>query len=358
VFHQARKDLSMTITPHPTRLHAAVAPASRLRAAAALLLGALCLSGAVARPALAADPGARWTVKPAANSFGPDRKDYGYTLSPGGRLEDGLAISNHGAATLRLALRTVDGVTTPAGRIGLVDRGARSGGVAAWVHLTRAVVTVEPGATVEVPFTITPAKNAGAGDHVGGIVTSPVGSAAADGGTGGERRSSLQIRLRVSGPLEPKLAVDDVHVSYSDTANPLGRGDATVTYAIRNAGNVILTARQAVSASGPLGAWERHAGRIADSPPLLPGSTWKVSAPLRDVVPALRLKVRVSVVPLLADAAGSIAPLPATTGTGNALAVPWALLLVLAGVAGFAVVALRRRRGRVRAPRRADGATA
>ncbi|HEY6758757.1 MAG TPA: hypothetical protein VI318_04680 [Baekduia sp.] len=348
----------MKMTLHPTRLHTAVAPASRPRAAAVLMLTlcALSFGGAVARPAAAADGGARWTVQTADNSFGAGRQDYRYTLSPGGRLEDGIVVVNQGTTTLHLALRTADGVTTPAGRLGLVDRGARSNGVATWVHLQQDVVTVEPGAAMTVPFTITPPKNAAAGDHVGGIVTVPVG---ADGVGGAVARPGLEIRLRVSGALKPSLSVDAVRVHYSGTANPVGTGDATVTYTIRNTGNAILTARQAVSVSGPFGTWARHAARIADVPPLLPGATWKGSAPLRGVTPALRLGATVTLVPLLTDAAGSIAPLPATKATGHALAVPWSLLIVLIVVLGLAAgVVLRRRRRRVGAAPRVDGVVA
>jgi hypothetical protein len=341
----------MKMTLHPITLRTARTPASRLRAAVVLMLGVSWLGGALARPAVAADDGVRWTVKPAANSFGADRKDYGYTLSPGGRLEDGIVVANHGVATLHLALRTAEGVTTSTGGLGLADPGARANGVAAWVHLERDAVTVEPGAAVTVPFTITPPKNAAAGDHVGGIVTAQVGSAA-PGGV--DERPGLAIRLRVSGPLKPSLSVDAVRVRYSGTANPVGKGDATVTYTVRNSGNAILTARQAVSASGPFGTWTRRAGPIADVPPLLPGATWKVSAPLSGVAPALRLGATVTLVPLLTDAAGSIAPLPAVKATGHALAVPWALLIALIVVLGLAGVALRR----VRAPRRVDGVVA
>ena len=316
-----------------------------LRTAAVLALGALGLSAAVARPAAAADDAARWTVRPAANSFGADRKDYGFTVGPGGRLEDAIAIVNQGAVPLRLALRPADAVSTSTGRFGLVDRGTRSTGVAAWVRLEQDVVTVDPGAEVTVPFTITPPKDAAAGDHVGGIVTAPEGADVDRG---------VQIRLRVSGPLKPALAAGGVHIDYTNTANPLGSGDATVSYTIRNTGNTILAARQAVSASGPFGTWARHAGRLADSPALLPGGSWKVSAPLHDVRPALRLKATVKLTPLLADAAGSVAPLSATTTTGHAWAIPWALVLLVAVALGLVGVAARR----ARAPRPVRGVVA
>jgi hypothetical protein len=87
---------------------------------------------------------------------------------------------------------------------------------------------------------------------------------------------------------------------------------------------------------------------------LLPGGTWKVAVPLRGVKPAFRQSATVTLTPLLADAAGSISPLPATTATGHAWAVPWSLLIALIVMCGLAGVALRR----VGAVRRADGAVA
>ena len=139
-------------------------------------------------------------------------------------------------------------------------------------------------------------------------------------------------------------------MDYSGTANPIGKGDATVTYTIHNTGNAILSARQTVSVSGPFGRWDVGAGTIADTPPLLPGETWKVSAPLHDVTPALRLTATVTLVPLLTDAAGSTAPLAATKTSGHAWAVPWSLLLAIIVVCGLVAAGLvfrsRRHQGR------------
>jgi hypothetical protein len=316
------------MTPHPTRSRTP----RRLVVVVALLLGALW----PAAVASAADAG--WTLNPAANGFGADRKDYAYTVGPGGRLEDGVVVVNEGTETLDLALRASDGAALPAGRVG------------AWVHLRQNTVSVLPGASVTVPFVVTPPKDATPGDHLGGIVAARVGGAA--GATAG---AGVPIRLRVSGPLKPGLAVQDVHINYSGTANPLGTGDATITYTIRNTGNATLGARPAVSASGPAGVWTRRAGRLADAPSLLPGATWKGTAPLRDVAPALRLSAKVVVTPLLADASGSIAPLAATSGTAHAFAIPWALLLVLVALGGAVGVVVRRR---VVVPRGAKGAVA
>jgi hypothetical protein len=191
-----------------------------------------------------------------------------------------------------------------------------------------------------VPFAITLPRDAAPGDHVGGIVTAQAG-----------RRAGIRIGLRVGGALKPSLAVENVHVDYSGTPNPIGTGDASVTYTIHNTGNAILTARQTVSVSGPFGRWAVGAGRIADSPPLLPGDTWKVSAPLHAVAPALRLTATVTLVPLLTDAAGSIAPLAATKASEHAWTVPWSLLSAIIVLFGLVVAGLAFR------PRRRDRAS-
>ncbi len=217
----------------------------RARTAVVLLLTTLGLVGSVARPAAAADGDVPWTVKTAANNFGADRQDYGYTLNPGGRIEDGIVVVNDGATPLHLALHAANGVTTRTGELDLVTKDATSTGLGAWVHPDRDDVTVPPGESVEVPFAITLPNDAAPGDYVGGIVTSQ-----AQAGEVG-----IRIRLRVGGALKPSVSVESVRVHYSGTPNPLGKGDATVTYTIHNTGNAILSARQTVSVSGPFGRW-------------------------------------------------------------------------------------------------------
>jgi hypothetical protein len=296
----------------------------------------LALLGSAARPAAAAD----WTVKGAANKYGTGRESFRYTVNPGEELRDGITVVNSGAAPLHLTLRPADAFNTPAGKLDLAPKGDASKGVGAWVHLDHGDITLGQGASSEVPFSITLPKGAAPGDYVGGIVTSAHGA-----------QAPIRIQLRVSGAIEPSLAAEHVQVHYDGTANPVGTGDATVTYTIHNTGNAILAARQRVSVSGPFGRWAVAAGKIADSPPLLPGDTWKVSAPLHGVTPALRLTATVTLVPLLTDAAGSTAPLAAIKAAGHAWTIPWSLLLAIIVVCGLVVAALALR------PRRRDRAS-
>ncbi|SCG51370.1 WxL protein peptidoglycan domain-containing protein [Micromonospora inositola] len=319
-----------------------------------VLLAAFGFLTVGAGPAAAEDGDVPWAVRTASNDFGSGRQNYTYTLNPGGQLKDGLVVVNRGVTPLDLAVYAADGFTTEAGQLDLVTKDAKSTRVGAWVHADRHDVTVRPGESVEVPFTVALPDNAAPGDYMGGIVTS-LTQASEAGETPVDRRLGIRIRLRVGGELKPSLSVEDLHVRYSGTPNPFGKGDATVTYTIHNTGNAILTARQAVSISGPFGRLGVRAGQIDDSPPLLPGDTWKVSVPVHEVAPALRLTVTVTLVPLLTDASGSIAPLAMVETTTHAWTIAWALLLfVLVVLCGLVVAGLASRRRRRHAKPRED----
>ncbi|MFC7382152.1 WxL protein peptidoglycan domain-containing protein [Sphaerisporangium rhizosphaerae] len=323
------------------------------RATVVVLLAVLGLLGTGAGPAAAADGDASWTVGTAAGDFGSGRENYRYTLDPGGRLQDGLVIVNHGATPLHLAVYAADAFTAEGGRLDLAAKDATSTKVGAWVHADRPDVTVAPGGSAEVPFTVALPDDAAPGEYMGGIVTAPAGAGEGDG------RLGIRIRLRVGGALKPGLSAEDLRVRYSGTPDPFGKGEATVTYTVRNTGNAILAARQAVSLSGPFGRFGVRAGQIGDSPQLLPGDTWKVSVPVRGVTPALRLTGTVALTPLLTDAANSVAPLAVVQTTADAWTIPWTLLLlVLIVVCGLTVAALAIRRRRRTRPARTGSAAA
>lgn len=333
---------------HPPRPRTTTAVGALAQATVVVLLAALGFLGVGAGPAAAADGDAPWAISTASNDFGSGRQNYRYTLNPGAQLKDGLEVVNHGTTPLHLAVYAADGFTTDGGQLDLVAKDAKSTLVGAWVHTDRPDVTVPPGKSVQVPFTVNLPDNAAPGDYMGGIVTSLTQAGEAD------QRLGIRIRLRVGGELKPSLSVEDLQVRYSGTPNPFGKGDAAVTYTIHNTGNAILTARQAVSISGPFGRFGVRAGQIDDSPELLPGDTWKVSVPVHGVAPALRLTGTVALVPLLTDASGSVAPLANVEGTTHAWTIPWALLLLLVVLCGLVVVGLASRRRRRQAKLRED----
>jgi hypothetical protein len=281
-----------------------------------LLVAAAGLGGAfVAAPsALAAD----WTIAPAAGKFGAGRPDLSYTLNPGGAVEDAIVIDNPGTSPLRVSVSVADAHTARSGQLEL--RGAD--GVGAFVRLARGDVTVAPGRSVTVGFKVALPAKAAPGDYAGGIVT-----------TSGGQRVALPIRLRVGGALKPALAVEDIRVDSS-----------AVRYTIRNTGNATLAARSRLKVSGPFGRFVAKADAIADTPALLPGERWAVSAPVHDVsAAAIRTTATVTVTPLLTDAAGSTAPLPAVKASGHAWTIPWALLAAVLFVVVLVTAAVRLR---------------
>ena len=87
-------------------------------------------------------------------------------------------------------------------------------------------------------------------------------------------------------------------------------------------------------------------------PSLLPGATWRGSAPVPDVTPAVRLTATVTLLPLLTDAAGSTTPLNPVERSGHGWAVPWSLVATLLVLAGLLVAALTIRSRRRRRPLR------
>jgi len=333
---------------HHTRPRTTTAAGNLARAVILMMLATLGLVVLGTSPATAANDDVSWAVRTASNDFGRDRQNYSYTLDPSGTLEDGLMVANHGKEPLTLDVYAADGFTTEAGQLDLEPRDKKPTGAGAWIHPEQSKVTIKPGKSVEVPFTVTLPDNATPGDHMGGIITSLTQADEVEG-INVDRRLAVRVRLRVGGELKPTLAVEGVGVDYSGTLNPFAKGDATLSYTIHNTGNAILTARQAASVAGPFGSLKVSATKIADSVELLPGDKQKVSVPLHGVAPALLLGGKVTVTPLVTDASGTISPLSAVEGTTHALAIPWTLLLILVLVIVLAVVAvLRRRQAKVR----------
>ncbi|GIF48254.1 uncharacterized protein DUF916 [Asanoa ferruginea] len=290
-------------------------------------VAALTILGA-SGPALADDGDVAWTVRTASNSYGADRSSFSYAVNPGGQVKDAMVVANRGKAPLNLAVYAADGFTTDTGQVDLLVKDKKSVGVGVFLHADRDKFSIKPGETVTIPFTMAVPSNATPGDYVGGIVTSLTQAEGAES-INVERRLGIMVKLRVSGQLNPALAIEDFHVDYAGTVNPFAKGDATVSYSIHNTGNTILSASQAVSVSGPFGWLRTAAGKVAAPPQLFPGESWKVSVPVSGVAPALRVGATVSLSPLLTDPSGSTSALDPVEATAHGAAVPWTLLVLV-----------------------------
>nr|WP_269329170.1 DUF916 domain-containing protein [Kineosporia babensis] len=295
---------------------------------------------------IAASDDVTWTVRTASNELGEARTSFSYDIRPGATIEDAMVVANRGKTPLTLGVYAADGFTTDAGQMDLVTKDAESIAVGAWVQADQESITVKPGKTARIPFSVTIPENATPGDHAGGIITSLV--QADDTETiNVDRRLGIQIKLRVDGDLKPGFAIEDLNVGYRGTLNPAGQGDAEVSYTIRNTGNAILSGQGNTKITGPFGWFATDGPAQAIPGQLLPGETWKVSGTVEEVLPSGRLNAKVTLVPIITDAAGSSTTLAPVTASASAWALPWTLILLivvlLAVVVGIVVVSRRNR---------------
>jgi hypothetical protein len=202
-------------------------------------------------------------------------------------------------------------------------------------------------------------QNAQPGDHAGGMVATLQSSIRSASGQlfHLDQRVGSRIFVRVVGPLHPRLTISNLVASYNGTANPAGKGSATVSYTVQNTGNVALGGRQTVTITGLVGPTV-SAGPMPQVPLLLPGGSVSFHVTVRGVWPVIRLTAHVTIKLLVLPGSSepSAGPFTATVGFW---AIPWVLLaiVVLVGLAGWWYVRRRRRGGQQGPPQeQGDGA--
>lgn len=321
-----------TMTPDLT---AAASPRRR----ASVVLAILAMLGCAVLTAPAATAlDAAWSVAPADNEHGEGRPNYGYELAPGATVADAIDVVNTGDVELTLTVAAADGYTTPQGVLDLLPLSESQSGVGMWVALAVSEITLAPGESVEVPFTLSVPATAAPGDHTGGIVTVRTTS---DGGTVQlEQRLGSRVHVRVPGDQVVALAAGEPTVSQPAQLNPVGGGIATVRYVVRNEGSVRTVFTERVTVSGPGGL-----GRVtatATVAEILPGSEIIRVVEVPGVWSAGYTDVSIELLPQAVD--GELAaPIELDAGVWT---VPWTLAaaLVLVIAAAIAIGVLRGRR--------------
>jgi hypothetical protein len=156
--------------------------------------------------------------------------------------------------------------------------------VGAWAKPAKSRVTVPAHGEVTVPFTLSVPEGAEPGDHPGALVALDERIDKGDGAValGVQRAVAARIYLRVGGPTVPAIAVEDVRVSHHQPLVPgLGDSGATISYTLRNTGNVTLNPKVELRATGLFGRTllARELARIPGE--LLPGQRVRLSEPWR-----------------------------------------------------------------------------
>jgi hypothetical protein len=343
--------LALLTCPSPSALAASASPTAQPSA-----------SPSASQPSAAGGkttpPPVTFGIGPAATAGSVDlRSSFSFGVTPGAQASDKVTVFNYSLIPLQLAVYSVQAANTDTGAIGFSSATATPVDIASWltVGTSRPVTVTVPGrpndtkppGQVTLPIKLAVPLNAEPGDHVGGVVAAlAVTSHNAKGEQVTlEQRVVTRVYVRVSGPLHPKLEIVGMRASYHEKDLTVGPGSMSVTYTLRNVGNVRVQASQAVRVSGLLGATKTvHPPAIAQ---LLPGGSIDVSAVVRSVWPTVLVQPHVEVVPsaLTGDVDPGLKPVSATTWTW---AVPWAVVIVLVLIA--VEEWQRRRRRKLRRP--------
>ena len=285
------------------------------------------------------------SAAPAAGAE-PDanRTRFSYQLEPGQSVDDAYFVRNSGTTVQEITVFATDAVTDVDGGFGMRATGDTPVDAGSWVRFaddaSSVVLSLGPGESRVLPFSLTVPADARPGDHAGGVVASAT--------TPGEqvsleRRVATRLYARVGGELQPAMTISSVAASYQPTLNPFS-GTATVTYTVTNTGNVSLIPVTVVSVRGlfgiPMSSFER-----AELSEMLPGDVRTLSVSLDGVGQWVFLNPVIDLATSVDADAPSPGVLPKAQRDTVLFVVPWALLVVLA-VAGIVWLIIRQRRNR------------
>ena len=138
----------------------------RLVIASHALLGitALALPAAAAAEETETESSVTWAMSPADES-GPDGRSWvELELDPGASATEHLAVRNFGDREVTFAITAADGYFTPTGRFNMLPSDATSVDAGTWISVDDQV-TVAPGGTAALPFTVEVPDDATPGDH-------------------------------------------------------------------------------------------------------------------------------------------------------------------------------------------------
>ncbi|WP_436523348.1 WxL protein peptidoglycan domain-containing protein [Actinoplanes sp. HUAS TT8] len=306
------------------------------------------LAGPAAAAPASGDGRVTFGVRPTGKT-GPDKRStFAYAATPGASVEDQVEVSNAGTRPITVRVYANDAFTTSGGGFDVLASGGKSADAGAWVTMSKGSVTVPARGRTVVPFTLRIPATATPGDHTAGIVAS-VSSLQTDAKgnkVSVDQRVGSRVYLRISGTLTPGITVEKLTAKYHPNANPLKSGRTTLTYLVRNTGNVRLGARQKVTVSTLWGG-KREAVGIADVAEILPGDAVTMTAEVNGALPAVWLTGEVHADPL-AQPGDQKLQLSAVTREYGFWAFSWTtaavVFLIVVLIAGVLLNRRRRRR--------------
>jgi hypothetical protein len=273
-----------------------------------------------------------------------NRPTFSYNLAPGESQNDGLTVWNYGDTQLTFHIYATDAFNTKDGGFDLLTDQQKAKDVGSWITIEQNNLTLPPRSKANLKLHISVPANATPGDHSAGIVaasTTP-GISAEGKHLILDRRVGSRVYLRVAGPTNPALTIENLSSDYQPAINPLG-GSLDVTYTVRNAGNVRLGARQKITVKDLFGTVTDR--RPASLPEVLPGNAVTITQHFTGVAATLRVGADVAVTPFIPKASGvAVAgPLATASSSTKTWAIPWLLVGILIALIALIVYSRRRR---------------
>lgn len=327
----------------PARLGTRVRRSRGLLILAAVLFSAVAAS-AQARPSANSPRASRKATFGigAADKKGLDGRAYlNYLVDRGSHNSDHVAVRNYGLSPITLTLYATDATATPGGGIGFAPQSHPGKDASRWITFRGGARVMHVHLAARqgrvLPISIAVPTYAQPGDHLAAVIASYQGLARTNNGKRVklDQQVALRALFRVSGHIRALLSIEKLHAGYHGTLNPFGTGSTTVTYTVRNAGNVLLSGKQQLKVTGLFGS-TGSTSKLVRLPLMLPGAQLPMRVEVRGVWPQLLMHARVTIAPL--GVSGAVDPgMHASSAVTSFWAVPWTLLALIVVVIALAV---------------------
>lgn len=224
-----------------------------------LWVAVLPLMGIMLAPGLvsAAAAGPQFSLKPVhADPADPVTKSY-FVLdtAPGKVIQSSVLVSNTGESAGTARLYAVDATTGATSGAVYPNAGAAPREVGSWIHLDQSTVTLDPGQSRVISFTVTVPSTAQAGQHLGGIVAEDMDVRRPQGNHSLQLnvvlRSVIAVQVNVPGPPVYKIAITGVSTGGS-------AGHQTLLIGLRNDGNRMVKPKGMLSVVDTQGHQVQH----------------------------------------------------------------------------------------------------
>jgi len=160
-----------------------------------------------------------------------------YDMKPGTTTDDAVLVANNSSQQKVVKLYGVDSVVSSDGAFACAQEADAKKAVGSWIVLERLEVTLQPGESIKVPFTLTTPSKVDVGEHDGCIAVQAIDAVAPrdQNGVALSFRSALRVAVTVPGDLKTNLQADAIkYVVNNDTL--------VLTPSFTNQGNVSVDA--------------------------------------------------------------------------------------------------------------------